>query len=58
MVKTLKNIAMLLFVAVVTSLVSCKNKETCYLNFPVTVTFGGKKSVCYKRYSLYRCERP
>ena len=36
MVKTLKNIAMLLFVAVVTSLVSCKNKETCYLNFPVT----------------------
>jgi Na+/alanine symporter len=41
MIKSLKNMAVLLLVAVAVLSVSCKSKEVCYLKFPVTAAFVG-----------------
>ncbi len=41
MIKSFKNIAMLLLVAVIMSFVSCKNKEICELDFQVGAAFVG-----------------
>ncbi len=41
MIKSLKNIAVLLLVAVATILSSCKSKEVCSINFPVTAALVG-----------------